>query len=256
LLEKGEVQKAVETVAEARKANQSKRKDVIVGTNMFANMTETPLETREWDYAAIYAERCEAVKATAEVSLDKENLMESVIEAFTNGATLNQVITALRGETAETTIEPLRIHRQSEIFEDLRHRVEAMPVRPKVFMAIVGPYLKLKPRADFCRGFFEVASFDVIEDGAFETPEAAVEAALKAKADIVVICAPDKAYPELVPTFCQTIRTAKPEVQIVLAGYPKDQIEAHKASGVNQFIFMGAKAYNILSDLAGKVGVE
>lgn len=256
LLEKGEAQKAVEAVAEARKANLSKRKDAVIGTNMFANMTETPLEAREWDYEAIYAERCEAVKTTSEVTLDKAKLMESVIEAFTNGATLNQVITALRGETAETTIEPLRIHRQSEIFEDLRNKVEAMPVRPKVFLANNGPVLQHKGRADFSRGFFEVAGFNVIEEGGFDTPLAAAEAALKAEAEIVVICSTDKTYPELVPVICQTVKAANPKIQIVLAGFPKDQIEAYKAAGVNEFIFMGAKAYNILSDLAGKVGVE
>jgi methylmalonyl-CoA mutase len=38
----------------------------------------------------------------------------------------------------------------------------------------------------------------------------------------------------------QGIKAQRPEAVVVLAGYPKEQIEAHKAAGIDAFIHLGA----------------
>lgn len=256
MLQQGDAQKAVATVAQARQDNLNKRNDVIVGTNMYANMSEQPLAERQWDYDAIQAERSQAVVRNNELQLDFAELcMDGVIKACADGATIAQLVEALRGTEEITEIEPVAQHRRSERFEALRRAVEATDKRPTVFLANNGPVLQHKARADFSRGFFEVAAFNVVEEGGFDTPEAAAEAALTSGAEVVVICSTDATYPQLVEPICRTIKAAKPHTTIVLAGYPKDAIETYKAAGVDEFIHVRAKAYDILSCIAAKVGV-
>jgi len=45
-------------------------------------------------------------------------------------------------------------------------------------------------------------------------------------------------------------------VQVVLAGYPQDQVEAHKASGVDEFIHVRANLLQVLGGLQKKIGVQ
>lgn len=259
LLESGEVHKTIAKVFAARRANNVKRKDVIIGVNMFANMSEKPIEQREYDFIKIYDERLAQIEKK-DIKLAGDLDVETIINAFTNGATLGQVIMALRGESEGMEIEPLEIRRNAEAFEDLRNIMEEYVIekgrRPVVFLANMGSVSQHKGRADFSRGFFEVAAFDVVDEGGFDDPLLAAQAADKVGADVVVICSSDPTYPELVPPLCDALKKLAKQPVIVLAGYPKDQIEAHKASGVDEFIYLRANALEILASTLIKVGVN
>jgi methylmalonyl-CoA mutase len=82
-----------------------------------------------------------------------------------------------------------------------------------------------------------------------------VDAAVASGAPVVVICSTDDTYPELVPPITKGLKAKNPGIQVVLAGYPKDQAEAHKEAGVDEFIYLGADAHAILSSLFQKIGV-
>ena len=128
--------------------------------------------------------------------------------------------------------------------------------RPKVFLAIMGPVSQHKGRGDFSRGVFEVGGFDVVYPKAgFETASAAVEAAKASGAKVVVLCSTDDTYPELVPQLAPALKAAIPGVSVILAGQPADQIEAHKASGVDDFIHVRANLLAVLGGLQKKIGV-
>jgi methylmalonyl-CoA mutase len=58
-----------------------------------------------------------------------------------------------------------------------------------------------------------------------------------------------------VPAVTQQIKAAKPDTTVILAGYPKDQVEAHKAAGVDDFIYLGANVYDMILNLQQKLGV-
>ena len=45
---------------------------------------------------------------------------------------------------------------------------------------------------------------------------------------MAVICSVDDNYPALVPPLIAALRAKKSDAIIVLAGYPADQVEAHK----------------------------
>lgn len=214
-LENGFPQEEIESTAEKRKKDLAKRKYVLVGTNSYADVKE-------------------------EIPEIKPYRSKKPVEAI-------------------LSIRPLRPHREAEIFEELRDAAKAFEAetgtKPKLFLATMGPLRQHKARADFTRGFFEVGGFEVIYPRGFDTPDAAVDAAVESGAPVVVICSTDDTYPELVPAITKGLKTQKPDIQVVLAGYPKDQADAHKEAGVDEFIYLGANAHDILSNVFKKIGV-
>jgi methylmalonyl-CoA mutase len=120
----------------------------------------------------------------------------------------------------------------------------------------MGSLKEHKARADFSRGFFSVGGYDVISPAGFKTPEDAVAAFVKSGADIAVICSVDENYPTLVPALTAGIRAQKPAATIVLAGYPQEQIEAHKKSGVDEFIHIRADVVEALTRINERLGIK
>ena len=270
-------QNEISAIACKKRENLSTRKDIFVGTNMYSNLLEKPLEKRSADGLSVYQERknfMENFRTSGEINKHMEPLqklsevqkagpetrMETLINAAFSSASLGEMSSTLRQNRGEIPrVEPLHIHRGAEIFEGLRHAMDIYRNRhgrvPKVFLANMGPVSQHKARADFSTGFFQVAGFEVITNSGFETPQQAAEAAVQSGAAIVVICSTDPTYPELVPLLVSSIKKEDADIQVILAGYPKDQIEAHMASGVDDFVYVRANAYEIFVKLLKKTGV-
>ena len=85
-------------------------------------------------------------------------------------------------------------------------------------------------RANFCLNFFGCAGFDVRTSDKIED------------AGIIVLCSSDPEYLELAK---QVIPQTK--VPVLVAGNPKDQIEALRAAGVKDFVYVGVNAVEFLS---------
>jgi methylmalonyl-CoA mutase len=83
-----------------------------------------------------------------------------------------------------------------------------------------------------------------------------VDAARKSGASIFAICSTDETYPDLVPAFTALVKDALPKSIVIVAGYPKDHIDAFKAAGVDEFIHIRANCYEVLGSLAAKIGVN
>ncbi len=275
-LQAGFPQQQLTTVANKRQDAYARRKDIFIGTNMYANVAEKLLEPssrRDPDtfksertaslkeYREMIDEewRDSALKKLSKASPNKE-IVKAAIHAAAGGATLGEIYQTLHAdEPAETGVEPIKTHRGAEPYEALRRATEAYETktgaRPKVFLANMGPIPQHKARADFSTGFLQVAAFDVITNDGFATPEEAAEAALESEAPVVVICSTDKTYPEVVPPLTKKIKEARPDTVVLLAGYPTDQVEDHKKAGVDDFIHLRANCYELLSNLQKKVGV-
>ncbi len=138
------------------------------------------------------------------------------------------------------TKEGLSLRRGAEDFEKLRLQTETYEKengkRPVVFMLTFGDAAMRKARASFSANFFACAGYKIIENIGFETTSEGVEVAIKAAADIVVICSSDLDYTEVVPKIAGEIKILAPQIKLILAGYPKDQIENFRQMGVDDFI--------------------
>jgi methylmalonyl-CoA mutase len=275
-LKSGYVQNQIESVVAARVKDIKKQKKVIVGTNMYADPKEKKPETVKPDHEELYGSRAEflqkfRVHSNTEKNgdvIDKLNkLVETCsedcisigTEALLAGATLGEISHAARAKSGESiSIEKFNVHMDAELFVDLRNRAldteKKTGSKPKVFLANMGKIKQYKARADFSRSFFEVGGFEVLYPSGFETTGEAVKGALDSGAETVVICSTDDTYPELVKSITEGIKNKKPGVNVILAGDPKDQIEAYKEAGVDNFIYLGADVYAVLSDLLNNAG--
>ena len=270
-LHSGAVQESIAKVLESRFKSADLRKDRIVGNNMYPNMTETLLETRPEDTAALKAQRTADIEAYLS-DIDTKHLgealaalkgalsVENATEAALAGATIAELAAAVtEGKGAEqvTAIAP---HRWSERFEVLRKRTEDYKAEKndnvKIFLANMGPIPQHKARADFTTGFLQVGAFEVLTNDGFKTVEEAADAARASGADAVVICSTDATYPEIVPALAPKLHEVLPNVRVFLAGAaPKDLLETYKEAGIDEYISVRANCYEVLESLQKKKGM-
>jgi len=272
----GKPQSMCAATAAKRAKNIEGRQDVILGTNMYANLVEKKIEVPVIDRAELKKVRVAAVAdyrakhaqmALSEVMAavgkafdDKQGkAVEAAVAAIEGGATLGELSDAIAElDKTRETVNALCIHRASEAFEILRKNTENSANKLKIFLANMGPIPQHKPRADFSCGFFEVAGFEMLNNNGFETADAAADAALASGAPVVVICSTDATYPDYVPAVVTRIKAAKPEVTVIVAGKQAADVEKEfVAKGVDDFIHVRANCYEINKKLQEKyMGVK
>jgi methylmalonyl-CoA mutase len=277
-LGQGFVQDAVRDTAEQRRKNLARRKDQIVGNNVYANLEEKPPEPDGVDYQALAQERARALSAFHAAAGDPEPALERLaqiddprtpdrvdrtIQAALAGADLEQLFAATSSRPGDRPqIRPIDVHRLTEPFEELRaaaeRHLEQTGARVKAFLANMGPVSKHKARADFSAGFFQVGGFEVESPmPGFDDVDAAVDAAVDSGAPIVVICSTDQDYPELVPDLTRKIKERRAEAVVVLAGKPAPEHEdAYRQAGLDAAIHIGADALAILTDMQKRSGIR
>ena len=270
-LRAGSLQESVAAVLAARFKNADLRRDRIVGNNMYPNMTETLLETRAEDTAALKAQRTADIDAylsdidvkhlgEALASLRQAHSVDHAVEAALAGATIAELMTAVTEGNGAETVTAIAPHRWSERFEALRQRTEEYKAEKndnvKIFLVNMGPIPQHKARADFTTGFLQVGAFEVLGNDGFKTVEEAADAARASGADAVVICSTDATYPEIVPALAPKLHEVLPKARVFLAGAaPKDLLETYKEAGIDEYISVRANCYEILESLQKQKGM-
>ncbi len=277
-LQGGKIQAAIKLVTDERNKNLEVRKDTLLGTNKYANLLEKPVTTAKVYGQEVFDSRMKAFNEfcnnrdservygllknlTEEVKAQAGKCFDIAIDAAQAGASSNELLNIfkdMRGETTE--VEPIKEYRAGAKFEELRQAAEDFKAAngdyPKVYLASFGAVRDWKGRSDFSLDFFQVAAFKAQESKGFNTNEDACKAFLESGAEIVVICSTDEKYPEFVPEFTKMVKEAKPSAKVVLAGYPKDHIDAFKAAGVDDFIHVKANAYEINYRMQKETGIR
>ncbi len=261
-----------ELIAEESKSQVDKlaaRKDVLVGTNLYANTEEVLLENTAVDFTAVHQQRTQQIENyrthdddplahTAVLQMlnrmldaPPEEMVETAIAAAQSGATLNEITRTLRINDGERpSIQPVTLHRRAAPFEELRRLAEAYEEkygrRPRLFLANMGPLRQFKPRADFARSFFEPGGFEIVYSDGFDDGDTAVAAAQAVEPAAVVICAADEVYPEIVPSLARAVKEKLGEdTAVLLAGRPGEHEALYQAAGVDEFIYLGANCYEV-----------
>ena len=270
-LRAGTVQEGIAKVLADRFKNADLRRDRIVGNNMYPNMTETLLETRAEDTAALKAQRTKDIEAYLSdidtkhrdetlAAFKADGSVQNAVEAALAGATIAELMAALTAGKGAETVVAIAPHRWSERFEVLRRRTEdykaAKDDNVKIFLANMGPIPQHKARADFTTGFLQVGAFEVLGNDGFKTVDEAAEAARASGADAVVICSTDATYPEIVPALAPKLHKVLPQARVFLAGAaPKDLLETYKEAGIDEYISVRANCYEILEGLQKQKGM-
>ena len=208
----GEIQKAVNASNEARHKNVATRREILLGSNQYPNFTEVAVEK---------------IKETA--------------SACCGG-----------GHCGEATITALDFSRGASEFEALRLATEKSGKTPKVFMLTIGSLAMRLARSQFSANFFACAGYKIIDNLGFETVEAGVEAAVKAGAEVVVLCSSDDEYATFAP---EAFKALAGRAEFVVAGAPAC-MEDLKAAGIEQFINVKSNVLETLKAFNAKLGIN
>ncbi len=253
VLQDGSLAAEIGAVLAERFKKLATRADKAVGSNMYPNMTEKPLEGA----CCCGCSRPASKTGTAVSGLDL--CVECIADALGKGAVVADIAKALN-QGSEAEITALLPHRWTEQFEALRAATEKHVAETgenvKIFLCNMGPIPQHKARADFSAGFMEVAHFEVLRNDGFATVEDAVAAAAASGAAVAVICSTDDTYPELVPPLAKGIKAAAPGMKVMLAGAPAaDMKETYDAAGVDEYIHVKANCLQILSQIQKERGI-
>jgi len=164
----GFVQTKIKETAQKRDMAIAMRKESILGTNQYPNITEK-------------------------------------IEDEIKPEVFQPVDMTLPGAVIET-LKPYRGAQAFELLRYTTDRYAQTNRRPKVFMLTIGNLAMRRARAQFASNFFGCAGFEIIDNIGFNSVEEAVSDYEKVNADIAVICSSDDEYAEYVPEFYNKLK--------------------------------------------------
>ena len=153
-------------------------------------------------------------------------------------------------DAEEPAFKAIESTRLAADFEDLRIHTEETKV-PTAFMLTIGNLAMRQARAQCSCNFLACAGYKVIDNLGFKTVEEGVDAALEAKADIVVICSSDDEYAEYaIPAF----KYLNGRAMFVVAGAPACMDDL-KAAGIENYIHVKCNVLETLKEYNQKLGI-
>jgi methylmalonyl-CoA mutase len=267
-LNTGIPQKLISEIAQKRDQNISRRKDVFVGTNMYANATEEPLaQNSEIDSVVQKAEIPGKPKDDLTTLLPllsdplDNRFVEASIKAVKSGSTTENLRQALHSsKTPAPKITPLKASRGAEKYEKLRLASQAYSKKtgspPTIFQANIGPSRAYRMRADWTTSFFIAGGFTVLNDKDFKTSEDACNQFLSTDVPVIIITSTDETYAKVVPEMAKKLKAAKKDCILLIAGLPGDNENEWRSSGVDDFVNVTVNNYETLQSLLNRIGVE
>ena len=213
--EAGTIQNTINETNATRHANAGKRKEFLLGTNQFPNFNE-----KSEGKSPIKGGQC-------------------------CGSHQN-------GHECEKPFAKLETSRLASDFEDLRLQTEQAAKQPVAFMLTIGNLAMRQARAQFSCNFLACAGYQVMDTLGVDAVEEGIEAALKAEADIVVLCSSDDEYAEYaIPAF----KALNGRAMFVVAGAPACSDDL-KAAGIENFIHVRVDQLKTLKEYNAKLGIK
>jgi methylmalonyl-CoA mutase len=150
----------------------------------------------------------------------------------------------------EAAFKAIESSRLAADYENLRIHTEETRV-PTAFMLTIGNLAMRQARAQFSCNFLATAGWKVMDNLGFKTVEEGVDAALKAGADVVVLCSSDDEYAEYaIPAF----KYLDGRAMFVVAGAPAC-MEDLKAAGIENFIHVRCNVLETMKEYNQKLGI-
>jgi methylmalonyl-CoA mutase len=281
-LKAGSVQQAVVAVRKTKFNSIRRRKDKIVGTNIYPESKGGKLAMKTG--ASCQSQSAPAMKPDAIEPFDLATMVEQAIAAALNGASIARITRAcglqhntdrespdspegtqaaracgFQPQASSLTITPLPPHRAAEEYEALRDAAAAFTAKtgaaPAILQLNIGPSRNFRLRADWTGSFFEAAGFAVDGTRDFITIGDAVNALTASTAAIAVITSDDATYLESVAPLAAAVKAARPDVTLLVAGTPGDHEAAWRAAGVDDFVNVRSNHYELNQQLLQRAGV-
>jgi methylmalonyl-CoA mutase len=145
----------------------------------------------------------------------------------------------------EAIAAPFPLFRLAEPFEKVRERTErhvsATGHAPKVLLLKRGDVKMRTARANFALNFFGCAGFEITESEDYAGSDA----------NLIVLCSSDPEYLPFAQEVCPAVK-----VPVIIAGNPKEQIDALQALGIQGFVHIQSDALETLTNWQDRMGVS
>ncbi len=151
-----------------------------------------------------------------------------------------------------TDFKSINATRLAADFEDLRLTTEKSGKVPTAFMLTIGNLAWRQARAQFSANFLACAGYKIIDNLGFDSVEEGVEAAMKAGADIIVLCSSDEEYATYAIPAYQCVAD---KAMFIVAGAPACMDDL-KAAGIENFIHVKCDVLETLKNYNQKLGIK
>ncbi len=211
---KGVVQSKIAESAAKKESNIATRREILLGTNQYPNFTEV-----------------------AEKDVTEANVTAGI-----------KACSCKSDGSQYTKLVPFRAGMS---FEQMRLKVDRGGKDLKVFMLTVGNITFCRARAQFASNFFGCAGIQPIDNICFGSVAEGADAAIKAGADVVVLCSSDDEYVAFAP---EAAAALKGKAILVVAGDPACKPEL-QAAGINNFISVRSNVLETLQSYIKELGL-
>jgi methylmalonyl-CoA mutase len=229
-LQSGWLHEQIAKTAEDREMDIFKRKRSIIGTNVYANLSEAISEPEVQERKHEYMDG---------------SLANSMKMIASEDSLLN------RFEKVEQGFAPLKSKRLAQPYEKLRFRanvLEKKELRPVVGLICLDQLKKHKPRADFISGLLSAGGIHAQRSQEIKTIEEALHFIKTSGAGQFVICGDQSAYNAFGPELALQI-SKEYDVKLYLAGIPDDNESEWTAAGIQEFLHVRGNTYQLLSSM-------
>ncbi|KAB2639272.1 MAG: methylmalonyl-CoA mutase [Verrucomicrobia bacterium] len=261
-LESGSIQAAVAAVCNAKLQNIRRRKDKLVGCNMYPDLKGQKLTPPTLTAPHAPAAPARGCGFQPQASSSSAPLVAEAIAAALDGATTADLAAGCGIQPPSgpaLTITPIPQRRAAEEYEALRDASAAFALTtgspPSILQLNLGPSGRYRLRADWTASFFEAGGFAVDGSRDFATVADAAQAAAASTSCIAVITSDDVTYLDAVVPLATAIKAARADLMLLVAGAPGDHEADWRASGVDHFVNVRSNNYELNRQLLSKAGV-
>ena len=214
-LQTGLVQNKIRATRTATANALASQEIPITGVSAFPDLDEAPVQNTDIDLPSALADAKTRLSAAGN---------EMILRAPTN--------------TEGTQIDALPPYRFAAAFEELRdlsdRLVRDQGMRPKIFLANLGPVARHTARATYAKNFFAAGGIEAISNDGFEQAEDLAKAYTASGAKLAVICGSDDQYQQIGAAMADALKAAGCR-RIYLAGRP----ETFAQIGADHVIYPG-----------------
>lgn len=235
-MKSGWLQEQIAETQEKRQQDIATRKKSMIGTNVYANLSDNISEP--------------VVKESKRYYMIGS--LDAIIGKIKSESTLKDSLREVK-----PSFVPLKLTRLAEPYEELRFKskkLEKKGVEPIVGLICLGELKKHKARADFISGLLSAGGIHAERSGEVDTISAAIEFINSSDTRQFVICGDQSAYNSFGPELAQKLAREK-DVRLYLAGIPDENQSEWKAAGIQEFLHVRSNALQNLSTILQEMEV-
>jgi methylmalonyl-CoA mutase len=189
--------------------------------------------------------------ATRKVSVLGTNIFPNLKE---------EMINDIRKETTAGDRGGLKMIRGAEAFEQLRLATEKYVSKgnkkPSVLLIGYGNLAMRKARANFATNFFGVAGYEILDEYEALDLKQTLHHIMEKDPSVIVYCSSDEEYAGMATEIMQAAAKEKSINAVhVIAGYPKEMLDALKAAGAGDFIHVRSNLLETLTQYQKRFGI-